>query len=86
MSNPNLSNPDQLNDASSNSIEIAPVLYTGPFDPNAIKALADGKTTVAGATNIREGVVIRTLAERHAHGLGRVLLKLVSNAFLEKSA
>lgn len=67
-------------------IEIAPVLYAGPYDLAKIKSLVDGKTTVDGAGNkgIREGVVIRPLHERHTVGLGRTLLKIVSNVFLEK--
>lgn len=62
-----------------------PVLYEGPYNEEAIKKHVDGKSTVLGATNIREGVVIRPKRERHIHGLGRLQLKLVSNAFLEKS-
>jgi hypothetical protein len=66
------------------SIEVVPVLHIGPFDSAMVKALADGKSTVPGATNMREGVVIEPLVERRERGLGRVQLKIVSNAFLEK--
>jgi RNA ligase-like protein/uncharacterized protein len=62
-----------------------PCLYAGPFDEETIKKLVDGPSHVDGAKHIREGVVIKPMTERHAHGLGRVQLKLVSNAFLEKS-
>lgn len=61
-----------------------PVLYTGSFDWEAIKTLVDGPTTVPGAKGIREGIVIRPLKERHVRGLGRLILKVVSNAYLEK--
>ena len=61
-----------------------PVLYTGPFDWGVIKTLVDGTTTVPGAKGIREGIVIRPITERHVRGLGRLILKVVSNAFLEK--
>jgi len=64
------------------SIETVPVLYVGPFDAAAVKALADGATAVPGASNIREGVVVEPLVERHERGLGRVQLKIVSNLFL----
>lgn len=67
-------------------IEVVPILYSGPFDLDKIKALAEGPSTVSGAQNIREGIVIEPLPERRVPGLGRVQLKLVSNTFLEKDA
>jgi len=67
------------------TIELVPVLFEGPYDWDALKALAEGKTTVPGAEGIREGVVVRPQTERRAPGLGRVHLKLVSNQFLEKA-
>jgi hypothetical protein len=67
-------------------IDIVPILYTGPFDFEKIKALAEGPSAVAGAQNIREGIVIEPLTERRLPGLGRVQLKLVSNSFLAKDA
>lgn len=63
-----------------------PVLYTGPFDWEVIKTLVDGPTLVPGAKGIREGIVIRPIEERHVRGLGRLILKVVSNAFLEKDS
>jgi RNA ligase (TIGR02306 family) len=62
-----------------------PVLYSGPFDEAKIKELVDGPSTIPGAKNIREGVVVRPVVERHVHGLGRLQLKLVSCAFLLQS-
>jgi len=59
------------------------VLYVGPFKDIPWE-LADGKTTVPGAKGIREGFVIRPVKERHVRGLGRLILKVVSNSFLEK--
>ncbi len=61
-----------------------PVLYVGPFDKKVIKQYIDGQTTVPGAKGIREGIVIRPMKERHVRGLGRLILKVVSNAYLEK--
>jgi RNA ligase/PHA02142 OB-fold domain len=61
-----------------------PVLYEGPYNAEVIKKLVDGKSTVPGANHIREGVVVRPVPERYVTGLGRLHLKLVSNAFLEK--
>ena len=63
-----------------------PVLYTGPFDWEVIKTLVDGPTTVPGAKGIREGIVIRPITERHVRGLGRLILKVVSNSFLERDS
>lgn len=54
-----------------------PILYSGPFNLEAIKALVDGKSTVPGAENIREGIVIRS-RERDLR------LKIVSNEYLAK--
>ena len=49
-------------------------------------ALAEGPTTVSDAKpgTIREGCVIEPLVVRHDHKLGRVKLKCVSGAFLER--
>jgi hypothetical protein len=47
-------------------------------------ALADRRTAVTGANHIAEGVVIRPLEERRDPKFGRVQLKIVSNAYLEK--
>lgn len=61
-----------------------PVLYQGPYDWEKIKQFVDGNTTVPGAKGIREGIVIRPVNERHVRGLRRLILKVVSNAYLEK--
>lgn len=59
-----------------------PVLYKGGFDLEELKKLAEGKSQTGGK-HIREGVVVRPVVERHQTGLGRLQLKLISNAFLE---
>lgn len=63
---------------------IAPVLYEGPFDIVALKKAAEGPSTVPGAKHVREGIVVTPVEEREVFRLGRLILKLVSNAFLEK--
>ena len=60
-----------------------PVLYEGPYDEEAIRRLVDGKSTLGNG--IREGIVIKPFKERHVRGLGRAVLKLISNTYLEKS-
>jgi len=57
-----------------------------PFDFEKLKALADGPTLLGGGNHMREGIVIKPLKERKHWKLGRVMLKMVSNAYLEKSA
>lgn len=62
-----------------------PVVYEGPFDLAKLLELAEGKSLVPGAEHqIREGIVVKPLRERSHRGVGRVALKLVSNAYLEK--
>ena len=63
--------------------EWVPVFYIGPYK-NIPWELVDGQTTVPGAKGIREGFVIRPVVERHVRGLGRLILKVVSNAYLSK--
>lgn len=61
-----------------------PVLYEGPYDADLLVSLAEGTETVSGTgANIREGLVVRPTAERHAPVLGgRAIGKIVSNAYL----
>jgi hypothetical protein len=61
-----------------------PVVYQGPYDPMIVRALAEGKSLVEGAKNIREGVVVSAMEERIVRGVGRPQLKLKSMAFMEK--
>lgn len=64
-------------------VKPVPIVYAGPFDKETINKLAEGKTLVTNAKHIREGIVIASREERYERGLGRVQLKLKSNAFLE---
>ncbi len=63
-----------------------PCLGIMPFDFEKLKALADGPSLIKGANHIREGIVIKPLKERRHWKLGRVFVKMVSNAYLEKSS
>lgn len=65
-------------------LNIVPVLYTGPFDLEKIKTVVDGPSLVDDAKHIREGAVVKPAKGRHVPGLGRLILKIVSNAFLDK--
>jgi RNA ligase (TIGR02306 family) len=57
-----------------------------PYDFDRLCEMAEGESLVFGARagTIREGVVVSPLRERYDHRCGRVKLKLVSAAFLEK--
>jgi RNA ligase (TIGR02306 family) len=62
-----------------------PLLYRGPYDEEKVRALADGPSTIPGANHLREGVVVKPVQERTALEIGRVLLKIVSNQYLERA-
>jgi hypothetical protein len=76
-----LSNDDLERFCASLSIPLAPVLYRGPWSKELMK-LAEGKTTMPGADHVREGFVVRPVAERTAPNLGRVQLKLAGQSYL----
>ena len=59
----------------------APVLYRGPFDLTALEAVRDGVTTVGG-TNVREGVVVRSMVPGDHEIHGRKICKMISPDYL----
>lgn len=67
------------------AIKQAPVIYRGPFDEAQAYALAECDSAWPGACHIREGVVVLPIKERTDEGIGRVVLKIVGNRYLEKS-
>ncbi len=61
-----------------------PVLYTGKLSHKVIRELTDGKDNITG-THIREGIVIRTLDTEYRNDkIGRVILKSVSDDYLNR--
>lgn len=59
------------------------VLYRGPYSKEKVLEFTDGYETTSGKQlHIREGVVVKPQVERQVHGLGRLVLKSVSNAYL----
>ena len=62
---------------------LAPVVYKGPFGEEALKAHTEGPTALPGR-HLREGVVVRPVAERESPELGRVVLKSVSGDYLTR--
>jgi len=57
-----------------------PQLYRGPWSAELL-ALAEGRSTVSGADNIREGFVVKPVRERCEH-MGRVILKMLGEGYL----
>lgn len=64
-----------------NNVESAPVIYRGPFDLTKMNEVSNGKSTLPGADNIREGVVTRPVVERRDPKLGRVVLKFIGTDY-----
>lgn len=70
--------------ANEHEVPWCPLLYSGPFDIEKIKELAEGDSSWVGASHMREGVVVLPHEERTDPEIGRVQLKIVSNRYLEK--
>lgn len=64
-------------------LKFLPVLYAGPYVPDMVGTLAEENETYNGAGHIREGVVVKVVNERRNYDIGRVVLKYVSNRYLE---
>lgn len=64
-------------------LQTVPTLYRGPFDRALIESLRDGKDMLSG-TNVREGVVIRSMSEARHPLHGRKIAKWVSPDYLTR--
>lgn len=64
-----------------NGVETAPLVYRGPFDLKKMNEISNGPSTLPGASNIREGVVVRPVVERRDPKLGRVVLKFIGTDY-----
>jgi len=62
-------------------VPAVPVLYRGPYALDTVKSLSEGQTTL-DAEHIREGVVVRPVAERTDPKVGRVCLKYIGDPYL----
>ncbi|MFF1798439.1 RNA ligase family protein, partial [Kitasatospora sp. NPDC058263] len=67
-------------------LPVVPELWRGPFDPDTVLALAQGRETVSGRElHVREGVVVRPVAERYSPVVGgRAIAKVVGDAYLTR--
>lgn len=66
-------------------LEWVPILYQGKFNEQLAKDLAEKDSSIVGANHMREGVVITPMIEQCNELIGRKILKIVSNRYLEKS-
>lgn len=58
-------------------------LYEGPHDLALMRQLRSGPSVTGAGAHIREGLVITPMQERRDPGIGRVILKEVSPAYLK---
>jgi RNA ligase (TIGR02306 family) len=66
-------------------IPYVPILEKNfPFNFDAVSKMCEGNTLVDNAGHIREGVVVSPMKERWDARLGRVKLKIINPAYLEK--
>lgn len=64
------------------SLPWVPTVATVAYESvEQLRSLTDGESLVAGASHIREGVVVKPLVERTHPECGRVCFKLVSEAY-----
>lgn len=64
-------------------IDWTPVVFRCEFNYDKVLEMAKGKSLIPGADHIREGVVIEPLVPRNDPSIGRIKLKLVSDAYYE---
>lgn len=64
-------------------VPVVPFIYRGPHDPVLAYRLAEEDSRWPGADHCSEGIVVLPVKERIASEIGRVMLKIVSNRYLE---
>lgn len=71
-------------------LQLVPVIYVGPFDPNLVEEWTNGPTLLVDPKHIkskfkgREGCVITPVTETYHPDVGRVVLKSVSADYLDR--
>jgi len=65
-------------------IRWVPEVYRGEFNLAELLALSDGASLWPEANHPREGIVVKPLPDRESEVIGRLQLKIVSDAYLEK--
>jgi RNA ligase (TIGR02306 family) len=71
-----------INTCARHAVPLAPILYHGPFSMDKVRQFTTSKSTVPGADNIMEGVVVRPVKERTNPLVGRVILKYLFDQYL----
>lgn len=62
-----------------------PTIINGRLSQSDILGHAEGPSLITGANHAREGCVIRPVIERWNEEIDRVILKIVSNSYLERA-
>lgn len=65
------------------TLQQVPSLGMHAFDLEKLKILSEGDSLILGANHIREGIVVRPIVDRFTNEIGRLQLKIISNAYLE---
>lgn len=68
----------------STELQCVPSLGVHSFNLEKLKTMAEGDSLIAGANHIREGIVVRPIVDRFTYEIGRLQLKIISNAYLER--
>lgn len=61
------------------------ISYNVPYNFEEVVKLAEGKSLIKGANNVREGVVVRPIKDRTDAKGNRTIYKVVSLAYLERA-
>lgn len=64
-------------------LEMVPIVYVGHYSKEILARETKGTTMINGA-HIREGIVVKPQIERRDPGLGRVILKSISEDYLSR--
>lgn len=62
-------------------IKTVPLIGINPFNLKHLQQLAEGNSLIKGANHMREGIIVRPINERTTK-IGRLLLKIISNTYL----
>lgn len=67
-----------------NKLPQCPILYEGPYLPEKMKELAEGKTILGKEAHVREGIVIKPVVGRYDAEIGRAFLKIAGEGYLSR--
>lgn len=67
------------------NLKWVPLVYRGPFNEKLLLEEAEKDSLYPNACHMREGICVIPTKERVSEEIGRVILKMVSNRYLEKA-